>query len=187
MISTSHGLSAPLLTSLNHLLEWPQLWVDGCQHLLMGLPGLSKVAVIGIVTSWSSLWGLVSVVGHDGPGGSQFLTSFWYGSTPLHWRHSSMEDKMSWANSCAHSGLHGGGPGSLFSWYTLLYSSCISPQEVLYSMSWMAGTSTLASGLGVPCWWPQQMTHSISFWPDSVPCRNILWSMNGQLGPPAFH
>ena len=56
---------------------------------------------------------------------------------------------MSWANYCACSGLHGGGPGSLFSWYTSLYSSHISPEEVLYPMSWMAGTSALASSPGL--------------------------------------
>ena len=98
-----------------------------------------------------------------------------------------MEDKMSWANSCTHSGPQGGGLGSLFNWYTSLYSSLISPWEVLYPMSWTAGTSTLESSLGVPCWWPQQIAYSISFCPNSVVCRNILWRMNGWWDPPAFH
>ena len=33
----------------------------------------------------------------------------------------------------------------------------------------------------------QQITCSISFCPNSMACRNILWRMNGQWGPPAFH
>ena len=59
-----------------------------------------------------------------------------------------MEDKMCQANSCAHSGLQGGGPGNLLSWYTSLYSHPISPQEVLYPTSWTVGTSTLGSSPG---------------------------------------
>ena len=77
---------------------------------------------------------------------------------PIHCRHSSMENKMSWAKSCTHSGPCGGGPGSLFSWYTSLYSPLISPQEDLYPMSWMVGTSSL----GVPCQQPLQIARSIS-------------------------
>ena len=60
-----------------------------------------------------------------------------------------MEDKMTWANSCAHSGPHSGGLGSIFRWYTSLCSPLISPQEVLYPMSWMAGTPALGYSLGV--------------------------------------
>ena len=126
-------------------------------------------------------------MGCKSSGGSPFFICFWHGSTPLCLRHSSMEDKMSPAKSCAHSGPHGGGPGSFLSWYTSLYSPLISPQEVLYPMSWMAGTSALASSPGVPCQWPQQTAHSISFCPNSAACRNILWRMNGWWGPPAFH
>ena len=66
---------------------------------------------------------------------------------------------MSWANSCAHSGPQGGGPG----------------------------TSALGSSLGVPCGQPRQIIHSISFHPNSAACRNILWRMNRWWGPPAFH
>ena len=127
--------------------------VGDCQCLLMVLTGLSKVMVVGVIISQSSSWGLVSVMGCQGPGGSLFLTSFRQSRTPLCWRHSSTEDKMSPANSC--SGPHGGGLGSLFRWYTSLYSPHISPQEVLYPMSWMADTSALASSPGVPCQWPQ--------------------------------
>ena len=94
---------------------------------------------------------------------------------------------MSQAKSCTCSGPHGGGLSNLFSWYTLLYSPHISPQEVLYPTSWMVGTSALVSSLGVLCWWPQQIAYSISFCPDSAVCRNILWRMNGQWGPPTFH
>ena len=119
--------------------------VGSCQHPLLGLPVFSKFAVIGVIISQSSLQDLLLVVG------SLFSISFWYGSTPLHWRHSFMEDKMSQANSCTCSGLQGG-PGSLFSWYTSLYSPLISPREVLYPTSWMVGTSTFGSSLGVPCW-----------------------------------
>ena len=49
--------------------------VGGHQHPPVGLPGLGKFAVIGVVISWSSLWDLLLVVG------SPFLISFWYGST----------------------------------------------------------------------------------------------------------
>ena len=100
----------------------------------------------------------------------------------FHWRHSSMEDKMFWANSCACSGPQGGGPGSLFSWYTSLYSPLISPEEVLYPMSWTVGTSAPGSSLRVPCWQPQQITHSISFCPNSAVCRNILWEDEWLVG-----
>ena len=153
--------------------------VGSCQHPLMGLPVLSKAAVLGVIISQSSSWGLISVGGHEGPGGSPFLTSFRHGSIPLCWRCSSMEEKMSQANSCTHSGPHGGGPGSLFSWYTSLYSPRISPQEVFYPTSRMVGTSGLSSSPGVPCQQPWQIACTISFCPDSAACRNILWRMNG--------
>ena len=94
---------------------------------------------------------------------------------------------MSWASSCIDSGPHGGGSGSLFSWYTSFCSSHISPQEVLYPMSLMAGTSALAYSPEVLCWQPQQIDHSISFCPNCVVCRNILWGLNRQWGSPAFH
>ena len=94
-----------------------------------------------------------------------------------------MEDKMSQANSCACSGLQGGQAASLAgtphctALLFLLGRSCI-PQAV---------QCTLGSSLGVPHWWPWQITHSISFCLRSVACRNILWRMNEWWGSLAFH
>ena len=161
--------------------------VHSCQCPSVGLPGLSKFTVIGIIILQSSLRDLFSVAGCRSSGGSLFLISFWYGSTPLCWRCSSADGKMSWANSCTHSGPHSGGLGSLFSWSTSLYSPLISPQEVLYPTSWMVGTSALESSLGIPCQQPVQIACSISFHPASVACRNILWRMNRWWDSPAFH
>ena len=51
------------------------------QHPSVGLPGLSKFAVIGVILSWSSSQDLI--LGHKGSGGPLFLISFWHGSTPF--------------------------------------------------------------------------------------------------------
>ena len=106
---------------------------------------------------------------------------------PLCWRHSSMEDKMSQANSCIHSGLQGGGQAASLAGTphctALLFlhgRSCIPQAE-----KWVH--PPYRSSLGVPCQWPWQIACSISFHPDSVACRNILWRMNRWWGPPAFH
>ena len=129
-------------------------------HLSCGVQGPWRVPILDLLLAWQQ---------------------------PLHCRHSSTEDKISWDNSCACSSPHSGRLGSLFSWYTLLYRSLISPWEALYPTSWIMGTSTLASGLGVPCQWLWQIACSIYVCPKSAVCRNILWRMNGQWGPSAFH
>ena len=138
--------------------------VGGHQCPPVGLPGLGKFMVIGIIIPQSSSRDSFLVVGCKCSGGSPFFIS-WYNSTPFHWRCCSMEDKMPQANSCTHSGPQGGGPGSLFSRYTSLYSPLISPWEVLYPTRWMVGTSTLGSSPKIPCQLPWQIAHSISFHP----------------------
>ena len=82
----------------------------------------------------------------------------------------------------------GGGPDSLFSWYTSLYSPLISPQESLvsheldgrYIFLGVHPEGFLASSLS-------KLLAPFLSSPDSVACRNILWRMNGQWGPQAFH
>ena len=122
--------------------------VGSCQHPLVGLPGLQQVsAVTGVIILWSSLWDLLSVVG------SAFLISYLASAAPFFcWRCSSTEGTgcpgLTPVPTLAHMV---GSPGSLFTWYTSLYSPLISPWEILYPMSWTVGTSTLGSSPGVPC------------------------------------
>ena len=147
--------------------------VGGCQHPPMGLPGLSKVTVIGVITLWSSSWGLVSVVGCEGPSGSPFFTSFRHGSTPStggtlprRTRCPGLAPAPTLASMVEGQAASSAG--------TPHCTALIFLPKVLYPMSWTVGTFALASGPGVPCWQPQQIACSISFCPNSALCRNIF-------------
>ena len=153
----------------------------------MSLPGLSEFAVVAVIISQFSSQDLILVVGHRVSGGSPFLVSCWHGGTYFTGCTLPMEDTMSWANSCTHSGPHSGGLGSLLSRNTSLYSSQISSQEVLYPTSWMAGTSTLVSSLGVLA---SGLSKLLAPSPSALTLQHVennLWRMKRQWGPPAFH
>ena len=98
------------------------------------------------------------------------LPAWWY--LPL-CRWLLKEDRMSLVAFFICWGPKGCRPGSLLSIYTLWKRPLISPQEVQYPTSWMAGTPASGSSLRRPCQQPQQISLSTSFCPDSVACTNI--------------
>ena len=79
-------------------------WASLASASLQSYESSSQGLLWGISSQW---WGRRALVGlHSWPTSGT--------SSPLlHWRWSSMEDKMSQVSSCTHSGLHSKGPGSL--------------------------------------------------------------------------
>ena len=132
------------------------------------------------VQGWGSVWWLGWGMGTAAPcksSSGQLIPL-------LSCRKSLREERISLVVSSIHLGPKGDGPGSLLSMHTLWNRSLISPQEVWYPTSWMAGTSTSGSSPGRPCQWLQQINLSASLYPDLAVCANILWRMMGWCGPP---
>ena len=105
----------------------------------------------------------------------------------LWWRCFLIKLRISWQIFSAISASHGSIPGTLFNWYTSLYTLWISSWVVLKPMSLMVGTSALKSHSGEGCQWPQQIAWPHSFCLVALAWASIHCNRNGWWSPPSSH
>ena len=129
---------------------------------------------------WTLSLNLACRSGLEVPAGLCLSLSSGWAHSPLCWRHSLMEPRISWWTLSSISASQGFLPGDICSWYTLLYTPLISSLADLGPVSSMVDDSTSTSHSGKGCHWPQQMALSCSFLPVAAVCENILYRRNGQ-------